>query len=34
MPRASKRKISKDVDDELKDNFSFLISSLSFHIDI
>lgn len=29
MPRASLKRINKDVDLELKDNFAFLISSLS-----
>lgn len=34
MPRASRRTIRKEVDLELKDNFAFLISSLSSRNDI
>lgn len=34
MPRASRRTIRKEVDLELKDNFAFLISSLSSKKDI
>lgn len=34
MPRASRRTIRKEIDLELKDNFAFLISSLSSRNDI
>ena len=34
MPRASKRPVNKNIQEELQDNFSFLISSLTSSSDI